>query len=267
MSKQGLKQNNSHEIEIRIVPLLKELLKRSWIMLLVGVVFAAGFYGFSKLTIKPTYRSGFTAYVNNQQKEVNKDYLTNSDLTASKELVKTYAEILKSRSILTKAAENLGLDYSYEKLRGMVTTEIQNETEIITVYAVHKDPQKAYSMAREIANIAPGYMADIIEGSSMKVIDYPVYSNNRFKPSYSRYAILGFLVGFLIVAIIVIIRYLMNDTISSESEVEERFGLPVLGVIPDLASSGKDTGYYYYSDEYGKTENRERSVGKHEKEK
>ena len=239
------------DIEINLVPLLKELLKRVWIMVLVGLVFAAAFYAGAKIMVKPTYRAGFTAYVNNSKYKQDDGYLTNSDLMASKELVKTFAEILKSRSILTEAAENLGWNNSYEQLRQMVGTEIQNETEIISVYVVHKDPQRAYDLANEIAKIAPAHMAEVVEGSSMKVIDYPVFSDERYKPQYSRYAILGFLIGVLLVIVIVIIRFVKDDVIRNEKDIEMRFSLPILGVIPDSNSDGRGKGNDYYYAEYG----------------
>lgn len=241
-------KKRSFEWEINLIPLLKEFLKKSWLIVIVGAVFAAAFFGVSKLTIKPTYRCYFTAYVNNQQMKTNDGSLTNSDLMASKELVKTYSEILESRTILKKAADNLGLKNSYEQLRKMVTTEIQNETEIITVYVEHKKPLTAYDLANEIAKISPEYMASIIKGSSMEVIDYPEYSDTRYKPSYVRYALLGLLIGILLVMVILTIRVLSDDTIKGEGEVESRFGVLILGVIPD--SNRAETKEYGYKSKY-----------------
>ena len=241
-------KKNTSEWEINLFPLLKEILKKSWIIVIVGVVFAIAFFGVTKLTVKPTYRCSFTAYVNNQQVKMSDSSLTNSDIMASKELVKTYSEILKSRTILKKAAENLGLNNSYAQLQSMVTTEIQNETEIITVYVVHKDPQVAYDLANEIAKISPQYMANIVEGSSMRVIDYPEYSDAKFKPSYFRYALLGLLIGVLLVIVILVVRFLSDDTVKNENEVETRFGLPILGVIPDV--NHLETKGYGYNSKY-----------------
>lgn len=241
---------SAKEIDINLIPLLKALLKKAWVVALVGVFFAIMFFGVTKLTIKPTYRCGFTAYVNNQQVQNNREYLTTSDLMASKELVKTFSEIIKCRSVLTKAAENTGLEYTYERLKGMVSTEIQNETEIISVYVVHRDPRVAYDLACEIAKVSPSYMTDIIDGSSMRIIDYPEYNENKYKPSYLRYTIIGFLAGALLVLIILIVRYFSDDTIRNDDEVEAMFNIPIIGVIPDSSISNSN-GYGYSSYKYG----------------
>ena len=88
----------------------------------------------------------------------------------------------------------------------------------------------------------------------MKIIDVPEYNENRFGPSYSRYAIIGFLIGALIVIIFVIIRYFMDDTVKNEGEVENKFALPILGVIPDVTKASNKGSDYYYYEQNNKTE-------------
>lgn len=248
MKKTESKKNEAPELEINIVPLLKEILKKLWLIALVGLIAGSGAFVGAKLFVKPTYRSGFTAYVNNKQGKENTDYLTSSDVTASKQLVLTYQKILTSNTILTAAADSIGIDPSYESLAKRVSTEVKDDTEIISVFVVDKDPQFAYDYAQAISKTAPVYMAQIVEGSSMKIIDYPEFSDKRYKPSYTRFGLIGFLIGALIVIVLVIIRYFMDDTVKNENDIESSFSIPILGVIPDVSkASNNRSDYYYYS--------------------
>ena len=233
--------------EIDLLPLFKKLLSKVWLMILVGAIFAGVTFGATKLLIKPTYRCNFTAYVNNQS---GKESLSAQDINAGLQLVNTYVNIIRSNTILNAAAESADLDYTYAQLQGMVSAVVQGDTEIVSVYVVNTNPQTAYVLANAIANTAPTYMSQIVEGSSMKVIDYPMYSDKRFKPNYIRYALLGFLAGVLLVIIITIIRYLRDDTVKSDGELEPRYGMPILGIIPDVksASHGNKNDYYYRDD-------------------
>lgn len=247
MSKNDNKKIDSPELDINLLPLLKEILKKFWLIALVGLIVGGSVFVATKMFIKPTYRSGFTAYVNNKQSKENTDYLTNSDVTASKQLVLTYQKILTSNKILTAAAESIGVEKSYDSLIRKVSTEVKDETEIIAVYVVDTDPQFAYEYAQAIAKTAPAYMAQIVEGSSMKIIDDPVYSDARYQPSYFRYGIIGFIIGALIVIAFVIVRYFMDETVKSEDELESKFVLPILGVIPDVTrATNKSSDYFYY---------------------
>ena len=243
-------QQRKTEIEIDIIPLLKALLTKLWIMLLVGIVFAGMAYGSTKILIKPTYRSGFTAYVNNRQAQLNKEGLSSSDLYASQQLTKTFSYIIRSNSVLSAALKSIDSDLTYSQLSGMVSTRTQDDTELISVYVVNRDPQVAFDLANAIAKTAPTYMADIVEGSSMKIVDYPVFTNARYGPSYFRYGILGFAAGFILVLVIVLIKYFKDDCIKSENELEERFSFSVLGVIPDI-NLITHSGSGYYGKEYG----------------
>ena len=150
-------------------PLFRYLLHKAWLIILVTVVCALAAYGMTKLFVKPTYRSSFTAYVNNQHSATAKDSLTSSDILASHELVETYSTILMSNSVLTAASEKAGFDYSYAQLKGMISTKIMDNTEVITVYAVMRDPDDAYLLASSVAEVAPEYIKEVVEGSSMKI--------------------------------------------------------------------------------------------------
>ena len=253
------------EIQIDLWALFLELLKKLWLIILVGLIVGSIAFVAAKIWIKPVYRSGFTAYVNNQQQQGSKDYLTNSDLQAAQSLVHTYEQIIQSNTILMAAADSLGLDESYASIKKKVSTQIKENTEIITVYVVSTNPEYAYDMATAIAKIAPKYMANIVDGSSMKIIDYPEMPQDRYKPNYKMYAIIGFLAGALLVVIIIIIRFMTDDKVKSDSEVEAHFSLPILGVIPDISTISKHgSGYYEYR--YGGTQNNsERRKDRNEK--
>lgn len=231
--------------QIDLVPLFLELLKKLWLMILVGVILGCLVYGATKVLVKPIYRSSFTAYVNNQQQQNAKDTLSSSDLKAAQELVHTYEYIIKSNTILTAAADQLGLDESYASLKKKVSTQIQNDTEIVSVYVDSTNPEYAYDLATAIAKVAPKYMANIVEGSSMKIIDYPEMPKSRYKPNYIIFALLGGLFGALIIAVITIVRYMTDDKVKTEGEIEERYSIPVLGVIPDISLISKSSSSRY----------------------
>lgn len=242
------------EIEINVMPILKALWSKLWLILLIGAVFAGMAFAATKLFVKPTYRCGFTAYVNNQH---NSESLSNQDINAGKQLVDTYVTVIRSNKILTASAESVGMDIPVGTLKRTVTASVQSETEVIAVYVEHRDPQTAYILANAIANTAPTYMSDIVVGSSMKIIDYPMYSDKRYKPSYVKYSLLGFLLGALLIIIKVIVNTVTDDKVKSVQEIEEYFSLPILGVIPDVLESTDEKGKGYYAYEY-----RERSSSK-----
>ncbi len=264
------KDNRENRLEINIVPLLMYLLKRLWVILLVGIVVGAmGFVG-TKLFVQPTYKCSFTAYVNNKKAATNPDFLNSSDVSAAKQLVLTYSQIFRSNRILASADETMDLNLNVKKLKSMIGTEIQDETEIIQVYAISHSPEEAYKVALAVASVSPKMMADIIEGSSMKIVEDPEPPDSIYKPNYTRYTLLFFGGGALLTIIVLLIMFFKNDTVTNEEELENYFDVPILGVIPDTNSaSGGKSGYYYnyYYEKDNQKENNDSGKGGQDHEK
>lgn len=271
-------KTREREIEIDILALLRTILKRLWLIILVALICGGVMFCIAQYMIKPTFRSGFSAFINNKQAQGDsQQQITNNDINASHQLVNTYSTIITSREMLVGAIEedeetkgtNLR-KYDYNKLKSMVKINMKDDTGVLEVNVISKDRNEALLFANAIAKKAPTYMAYIVEGSSMKIIDMPAYPNKKYAPDTSRYVILGMLAGALIVLIIVIIRYFTNDTLSSESDLEQYYSLPIVGVIPDYTKvNNKGKGGYgdYYSYGYSyKLETKEKEEKKHGKE-
>ncbi len=229
--------------EIELLPLLKAVWKKRLLVILVTIAVGITTFAGAKLLITPTYRSTFTAYINNN-KELKISGLTNSDVMAAQAIARTYSEIITSRKVIEEAANSIGLDYN--RLKSKVSTSISKETEIITVSVVSSDPETAYRLAKAISETAPTEIAKIVDGSSMSIIDKPVYPENRYRPSYIKLTLLGTLIGFAVTVLIICIRQFFNDKVMSEEDLTEHYNIPIVGVIPDMLSVTKSKGDYYY---------------------
>ena len=219
------------EIEVNIAPLLSAIAKKLWLIILGAALGALVFYGFTQLFIKSAVSS--------------------ADLQASRELVLTYSRILTSNNVLVASAEFINLDMSYEQLSRCVTTEVIDNTQVIRVNVITTDANLSFRLAQGIANTAPTYMGQIVEGSSMKIVDAPRAPKGRYGPNYFASAMLGFLAGAVITLVYVLVRYFKDDSIKSEGDLEGRYNLPVIGVIPNLnETKGLNYGQNEYYNEY-----------------
>lgn len=232
------------ELTIDFGALFYSLYKKIWLIAIVVIVFAVSGFSLAKFVIQPNYRTGFSAYVNNTQSQSDRNSLTSSDILASKELVQTYSKILVSNTVLMASAESAELKYSYAELSKMVSTEIQDGTEIIYIYVVADDPKTAYDLADAIASESPSYMAKIIEGSSMKIVDRPQLPSDVYTPNIFRYTLLGALAGLVLILGTLIIKFFLNDSIQNEYTLEKRYEIPVIGIIPDMMDTSSDSSYY-----------------------
>ena len=226
--------------EIDLAVLLKIFWKKLWLILLVAIFCATTAGVITRVFIAPTFESGFTAFVNNKAESGNQTTVTNADTSAAESLANTYAEILRSRPMLESAAKRAGIDKSYKELNSMVATHIQSNTQLVDVKVTAGSPEEAFSLAKAISEIAPDYLSDIVEGSSMKVVSKPVKNTQKVGPSMSRNGMLGAILGALAVMICLVIVEITDTRIKSQSELEETYGYSVVGVIPSLDENFKE---------------------------
>ena len=218
--------------EIDLVVMFQLFWKKIWLILLIAVFCATLAGVITQLFVAPTYESSFTAFVNNRSDANVQTEFTNADTSASESLARTYAEIVRSRPMLEGAAKKANIDKSYKELNSMVTTSIQSNTQLVNVKVVAGSPKEAYALASAIASIAPGYLSDIVEGSSMKIVSKPTLNLDKVGPSILKNSMIGGLLGLLLAVAIILIVEITDKRIRNPQELEDSFGIPVIGVIP-----------------------------------
>jgi len=235
--------NETTELDLR--ELGKMLLKRGWIIVLCAVLVASITLAYTALFVPSMYTASVTIYVNNNS-GANNNGITSSDLAVALRLVATYVNIIESDTVLEDVIQETGLMLTPKQVRRMLSASAVDETEMFRVQITSQNPQMSADIANAIANVAPGRIADIIEGSSAKVIDYASVPAGRSSPSYTVNGAVG-AVGGALAAVIGIALWMVCDTrIKREEDLTKISMIPVLGRIPDLNAvlekSGKKVG-------------------------
>lgn len=245
-------QPDDNVIQINLTDVFRTIGANFGKILLVALIFAILTLAVTMFAIKPTYRSYFTAFVNNRtSSSESTQTLQSGDISAAQNLTYTYASIMKSRPVIEDALKKAGLDskYEYKDISDEITTDIEQNTQLVTVYVRTGSAEESYQLSKAIAEIAPDYIANIVEGSSMKVVTAPVMATQQYSPSVTKNVAIGFILGMLLMMIIVVVRSLMDTRVKDAAELEARFGLSIIGTIPNYEQAAKGNGskerYYY----------------------
>lgn len=247
------------EYEIDLLQLGKALWHRIVLILLAGALAASIGYLYTRFYVTPLYQSTATFYVNNKSISVGSSSLSLStgDINVSKSLVNTYIVILRSRTTLNEVIDKTGVPYSYSKLRSMISASSVDDTEIFQIKVTGPDAAETEQIANCIARVLPETVASIVDGTSVRIVDYAVEPSAPSSPSYTRNVVIAFLIGFVLAAAVVVIRFLTDDTIHTEDYLTENYSaIPLLAVVPDL-QGGHTKGYgshYGYGYGYGSSD-------------
>jgi len=249
MENNNNQNNNKEYYVIDIIHVLRVILHKIWIVIVCGVLAAGIGFSVAAFAIEPTYSSSIMLYVNNSSLSLNDVgiSMSYSDINASQSLVKTYSVLLKNRTTLERVIEETGVSRSWGELFGMIEASSVNETEVMKVTVTTTDPYEAQKIANGISKVLPQRVTEIVEGTSMEVVDSAIPNLNKVAPSITKYTAIGFLLGAFVSIIVLVIVALMDNTIHDEEYVLQTYNYPILAKVPDLLDTeNKKYGYDYY---------------------
>ena len=252
------KNNQSDEMEIDLLQLFRALWRNALIIILVAILFGGIAFGGTYMFISPKYEASTMIYVNNSSVTLGNTSvsITSGELSAAQTLVSTYIVILKSRTTLDEVIQESGIPYTVEDLEEMIEAEAVQGTGIFRVTVESGSPTEAELIANTIARILPDRISDIVDGSSVRVVDYAIVPAHRSSPSYTKNTAIGVLVGVVLVAGIICLREILTTgedvIIHTTDDLAELFAdIPVLAVVPDMRNSSKKGYYSAYNSYYG----------------
>lgn len=219
---------NDDEVEIDLLQLFRALKKRILWIVGAGVIMGGAFGLFSKFVITPQYTSTSMVYI--LSKETTLTSL--ADLQIGSQLTQDYKIIVTSRPVISEVIDKLKLDISYENMVSKITINNPNDTRILSITAQDPDPVMAKDIADSVAMTSSEYIGDIMEMVPPKVIEEGTVSDKKASPSNGKNAMIGALLGIVLVCGLTVVEELLNDTIQTEEDVEKYMGLTVLASVP-----------------------------------
>ena len=220
-------QMNNDEIEIDLREIFSVLLSHLGIIILSGLVLGLVAIVGTKVFITPQYQSVTKMYVLAKQ---NNDTLTSADMQTSTLLTKDYAEMIQSRTV-TEAV--------IEQLVNKISVSNTTDTRIITISVLDKDPYMARDIANAVRDTAAEHIKNVMNSEAVNVVDEANIPAEKYSPSVSKNGLIGGVLGCMIAVAIILIRFIMNDTIQTAEDVERYLQLSTLGTIPLLQTDKK----------------------------
>lgn len=219
------------EIEIDLLALFRVLLRKWWLIAICAVIGASAAIAVTILLITPQYQSKAMLYVLNKTTSVT----SLSDIQSGSELTKDFEVIAKSKSVIDGAIENIkkeeGKSFTREEIYDMLTVGNESGTRILVITATSENPQDACIVANAVAE-KTAEMSVIMKSDPPTNVERAEVSQKPISPNLIKNTAIGFLLGALLVCAVLVIRFLMNDNIKTEEDIEKYLGLTTLVAIP-----------------------------------
>lgn len=205
------------------------------ITITAAVCILGSVYGF--LIQKPMYQSYTTVILGSSTTTSNG--ITQNDVTLNKNLVSTYAEIVKSKRVLNQVIKELELDTSYESLVNEISVSSVNETEIIKITVSDRDAVKAKNIANVTANSFAKEVIDLYKMNNVSILDEATVATSPYNINVVKQLIIYVMVGLVLGCGISFVIFYFDRTIKSVEQVEQKIKLPILGSVQMYGKGGR----------------------------
>lgn len=217
-----------NDIEFDLVELLLYLKKKLLIILLVVALFAGAGFAYNKLLTVPTYTADARLHVFRE----SEDALDVSSMQVVTALRKDVQMLVSGRNISQKVVENLNLNMNPDSLSSRISVYSEESTRILDLSYTDTNPYRAADILNEICNITQDEMKALMGEDVVKIVYYADVPSFPSSTSPTRNALVFGIVGLVLVLVVLVVVFLMDDTIRSEEDVERHLGLSTLSSIP-----------------------------------
>ena len=223
--------NNQDEITIDLVELFFCLWANKIVILMTVIFCTLLFATVTRLFITPQYTSETSVYVLTRADQ-NSNTVTSSDLTAGSQLTNDYKELVTSRPVLEQAINVVGVDMTTDQLADKVKVTVNTNTRIMHISVSDENPRIARNLANAVREAVASQIISVMDMDSVNVVEEANLPISPSSPNLVRNALVGGVLGFVLMAAFIILQTILDDTIKSAADVEKYLGLTVLGQIP-----------------------------------
>jgi capsular polysaccharide biosynthesis protein len=233
------------EETISLKEIFAVLRKRIVMILSLVVSFAAIAFLVSYLLITPTYEASSSVVVN-QEENVDVTAL-NTAIQSNISLINTYKIVMTSPVILDEVAKEMNLSLSADELAEKLEVASEADTQIITVNATDTSQEEAAELANTTVEVFQNEIPELMNLENVKTlslaetVDDPSPASPNILLNTAIALVLGAMVG---IGLAFLLEYLDN-TVKTETDIEKRIGVPVIGIISHMTEEDMQTNNHY----------------------
>lgn len=220
---------SADEIEIDLKQLFFVIMDRLWIILLSAIALGLAAFIYSRFMIDPVYESTSKVYILNRQDSATTTF---ADIQSSTQLTKDYQILIKSRPVTEQVISNLGLKYSATELSNMIEVNTPTDTRILEITVSNTDPYLAKNIVDEVTAVSAVRISEVMDIEKVNTAEDGNLPAMPVSPNIMKNTMIGILLGIVLSCGIILLVYILDDSIKSEDDIEKYLNISVLGTIP-----------------------------------
>jgi len=209
--------------------------KRYYILIIVILFIAMGII-YTVNFIEPVYTAStklvLAATSNTDDTKTDVSAISTTDITINSRLVSTYSEVIKSKGIIRKVINNLGIKMDEDVLKSGIAVSRYKDTEVIEVKVTNEDRYLAKSVANELVSVFIDTVKELYKIDNVYILDEAEIPDSPSNIHHMRDIALFTAIGLVVSAAYVLVVNMLDTTVKTAEQIESTYNIPVLVSVP-----------------------------------
>lgn len=219
------------EEAISLQEILKIIRKRILLIISLVVISVGVSVGISFYLLSPVYQAQTQILVN--QKSSLSDVYAWQSIDTDLRLINTYNVIITNTAILTPVIDKLNLDVTPEELARQISVSNENDSKVVNISVLDSNPKHAVEISNTISEVFKEKVPELMRVDNISILSKAKLSENPIpiKPNKILNIMIAVVIGLILGVSIAILLEILDTTIKNENDIEEHYGMPVIGVV------------------------------------
>ncbi|MBQ7865136.1 MAG: hypothetical protein IJ350_02105 [Clostridia bacterium] len=224
------KKEETKEMEIDLVELFFGVLSKIHYIIIVALI-GAIIMGMNASKAIPMYSATSKLYiVGNQGTALNV-----SDLQMGSMLTMDYEEVFRTWEVHEMVGSQLGLNYSYGQMQGMLSISNPEDTRVLLITVRNPDAQLAADLANAYATAAKTFILQTMDSEEPNVFSVALVPSVASRVSKATEAAKGFLIGGVLMTGLIVLFFILDDRPRTPEHIQKAADIPTLAIIPAVS--------------------------------
>lgn len=217
------------ELEIDLLDLFFYLKKKFFVIVAAIVLLAVAGAAYTTFFMPAEYTAKTRMYVLNRSSESS---ISSSDYSISNYMIKDYEVLITGQNVASEVINRLKLDMEVNQLTSKISVSAIENTRVLQIVVVDTMPQRAADIANCVRLVASEQIKQIMAVDAVNLVYEAEVPTEKSGPSLTKNTALAAIIGAILSVGVLVVVYLMDDTIRTDEDVTRYLGMSTLGIIP-----------------------------------
>ncbi len=245
------KKNGYNNDEIGFEPIfmiIRQILKKWWLVVAFVVVFALAGFGVAKLTYSESYSSAIIFNVSNKNSDAlgsSNTYISAGDAQASTYIANNFKVIIQSGNDFISEIQSIvqattGKEYDKGYLRSLIDVKVVEDTTLIKVTVVSPDKDLSYAVSTAIQGVYPEVANEVFPTADISIVDNATKSALTVNSNTLIYSLAGICAGAVLAVLIILITARIENKLLSVDDIKNNFNMNILASVSNIKRKKKN---------------------------